>query len=372
MRKDASFNLTTPLLDLVRTQDLSGYEDEFYFEKDGWQIYRAPSHGKGITHTKNSTYPRSELRQTLADGSVKQANWLPTAGGSYVLRGWCRIDSVAKSGKLIWSQWHGESDHPPMKGNLTDGDLYAHLRRGYNSKEDKPVIYPGYKLGTPFYYIWVLKNGLLNLYIDGKRVITDYLYDLKSYARDSWYAKAGCYSQQNIKEDDVSLGEGCVAHRDTEQYWTDEEVDLSIPPLPGTVPPVVVVPPPVVVVPPAPAPRTPADIEDDVNDILCNWKDGDTDNKTAEAAIQALKVEADTFPVSAARSSVYAAVKGARAVMRATPGETDYSGMLDLADALTGKPRAIELQRITDLIDAAGIPKADKAPLYNRIKAMKL
>lgn len=54
----------------------------------------------------------------------------------------------------------------------------------------------------------------------------------------------------------------------------------------------------------------------------------------------------------------------------APPG-VDFDQLLDAAEQLGGQPRKLELNRITDLIDAADIPKAEKAPLYTRIKALK-
>jgi hypothetical protein len=234
MKTFGSWNLTNPLLKTVPTKDLSGYVDAFYYPEGEWQVFRAPSHGDGITHTKNSTYPRSELRQTLANGDDKEANWSPTLPGLFVLEGECRIDSLPKSGKLIWSQWHGESNHPPMKGNATTKNgkiqLLAQLRPKLNGSEVKPVVYDDYKLGTPFRYRWELEAGRLDLYIDGVKVLAGFQFDLDSYADDTWYAKLGCYSQQVIDADDTSLGEGRVAHRNYVQYHDDLAVEVPQPP----------------------------------------------------------------------------------------------------------------------------------------------
>lgn len=230
MKDYGSWNLTTPVLKTVQTKDLATYSDEFYFVKDGWQMFRAPSYGAGVTHTANSTYPRSELRQTLANGDDKEANWSPTGPGVFVLEGECRIDSLAKSGKLIWSQWHGESDHPPMKGNATTKSgkiqLLAQLRAKLNGVESKPVIMDDYKIGTPFTYRWEFQGGKLNAYINGAKVITDFQYDMASYKDDTWYAKLGCYSQELIDANDPALGEGLVAHRGYVQYHDDLVQDV--------------------------------------------------------------------------------------------------------------------------------------------------
>lgn len=53
------------------------------------------------------------------------------------------------------------------------------------------------------------------------------------------------------------------------------------------------------------------------------------------------------------------------------PSTTNFDDLLDEAQKMTGKARGDELNRITDLIDDADIPKAEKAPLYVRIKAIK-
>lgn len=199
-------------------------------------MFRAPSYGAGVTHTANSTYPRSELRQTLLNGDDKEANWSPAGPGMFVLEGECRIDSLAKSGKLIWSQWHGEGDHPPMKGNATTKSgkiqLLGQLRPSLNGVESKPVIMDDYKLGTPFTYRWEFQDGKLNAYINGAKVITDFQYDMASYKGDTWYAKLGDYSQELIDVNDPTLGEGLVAHRGYVQYHDDLVPDVpEVPPV---------------------------------------------------------------------------------------------------------------------------------------------
>lgn len=235
MKTYGYWNLTNPLLKTIPTASLPAYSDRFYFLQDGWQIFRAPSYGEGITHTANSTYPRSELRQTLANGDDKEANWSPLSEGAFVLEGECRIDALPKSGKLIWSQWHGESNRPPMKGNATTKNgkiqLLAQLRASLDGVESKPVIYDDYQLGTPFSYRWVLQGGKLDLFINDAKVLDAFQYDLTSYADDTWYAKLGCYSQQIIDEDDTSLGEGRVAHRKYAQYHDDLAVEVPVPPV---------------------------------------------------------------------------------------------------------------------------------------------
>lgn len=243
MRSYASWNLTVPNKKKpIPTATLTHYADEFYFDAEGGKSFRAPSYGKGIIHTDNSTYPRSELRQTLANGDDDEADWPAMADGVlYVLQGWARIDKLPKSGKLIWSQWHGKGNHPGMKGNATKSNnvinLYAHLRKDFEGPEDKPVVYADYKLGTWFYYSWRMKNGLLKLFINGVQAVDEkhnfpkagYQFNVASYkeAKDKWYAKLGCYSQQIIDENDLSLGEGQVTHKDYEQFC-DDDASLTV------------------------------------------------------------------------------------------------------------------------------------------------
>lgn len=225
------FNLYTPLGNTVTTKNLQTYSDQFFYKNsDGSQTYFAPSYGDGITHTENSTYPRSELRETLLDGSVKQANWRLDSKSVHIIYQDFRVDELAKSGKAIIGQVHGEkSEHPPLKIQITNNCIYLQLRRKFKGSEDKPAIIPNYQLGTRIQIeLWWYADGRLKVFVntDGRwqQVVTDilpkdgYQFDMESYnkAKDTFYYKVGMYSQNKIYPDDETQGCGKAT------YWDHE------------------------------------------------------------------------------------------------------------------------------------------------------
>lgn len=298
------WNLTIPVgAETISTSRLNAnYNDAFFIRnEDGTVTFRAPSSGEGIKSTKNSTYPRSELRETLEDGSIKQANWIPDSSEVHILEATLKVDSLPKSGKAIIGQFHGETDHPPMKIQITNDVIYAQLRRKLDGVEDKVKLLTDYKLGTYITYkVELFANGSAKFYIDGKQVINDilledgYQYDMTSYKNDSWYAKAGIYSQEKVG----GVGIGQSTFKALRMYHGKVE----------TVP----------LTPPTPVLSGIALLSAAVASILAGFKAGSIASATALAEIQVLKVKADTeFVKSAERTTFYDQVVAARAVIRA-------------------------------------------------------
>jgi hypothetical protein len=247
-----SWNLTTPTLQLVETSKLKGFSDQFYYQCDDGQVFYAPAEGDDIKHTKNSTFARCELRETLPDGS--NAGWRIDSADVHILRTvgkGMRIDSLPASGKAIIGQWHGKSTHPPFKfqitlqkGSKTRGDIYVQLRRTYNGPEDKIIVLRNYDLGTWLRYeARLTREGKLTIFINGNQVIggllleKGYAYnmdelkdgkpDKTSYFYDLLYAKAGMYSQEKLPG--KGAGQSTFNLGLPEQYHG---------PVPGTVKPV--------------------------------------------------------------------------------------------------------------------------------------
>lgn len=187
-----------PTAELAKCQPVAGQLD-FGTDQFGPYIeFIAESGAADSASTKNSTYPRSELRETLPNGDDKEANW-PPAKSIHCMSARLRVVQLAKSKKAIIGQIHGESDHPPLKIQVTGSTVYAQLRRKLNGKEDKPVI-GTFTPDEPFTYeILIDDGGAATIWFNGKKVIEDYQFDLTSYANDSWYWKAGMYSQEKAK-----------------------------------------------------------------------------------------------------------------------------------------------------------------------------
>lgn len=206
---DLSFwNLTIPAgATVIPTKALNaGYTDQFFLRRtDGALTFIAPSTGENIKSTKNSTYPRSELRETLANGDDKEANWRPASAALHSLEATLSVEELPKSKKAIIGQIHGDGDHPPLKIQITGTTIYAQLRRKLDGVEDKPKLLTGYKLAETFTYRFeVDAQGRAKFFINGKQVVSDtlpadgYQFDMASYAMDTWYFKAGMYSQEKV------------------------------------------------------------------------------------------------------------------------------------------------------------------------------
>ena len=209
------WNLTIPVnAETIPTKKLlAGYQSPFFQRQINDALsFIAPSTGQNIKPTKNSTYPRAELREVNPDGSL--AWWKPWER-VHTLSAELQIDSLAEALKGIFGQYHGKGTNVPVKLNLTGTTLYMHLRRKFtpdsikdgdpNYPEDKLAILKGYVLGTKFTYKIELNERMqLNVWINGAHVLTDYQFDVDSYRAaydgegDRWYAKAGVYSQTKV------------------------------------------------------------------------------------------------------------------------------------------------------------------------------
>lgn len=105
----ANWNLTIPEQTpsaVIDTATLNrGYHSPYFVRRpDGSLVFWAPVTG---THTENAHYPRSELRETLRDGS--RLNWhYPEAENQ--LRAELAVNQVPSSGKVIVGQIHGSGE----------------------------------------------------------------------------------------------------------------------------------------------------------------------------------------------------------------------------------------------------------------------
>lgn len=106
------WKITLPVADedgeAKEVKKLKGYESQYFYDaKDGAMVFWAPVEG---STTKNSNYPRSELRERI-DG--KDAAWKLSQGGTMTAT--LQIeeapkDKRGKPGKIVIGQIHGEDD----------------------------------------------------------------------------------------------------------------------------------------------------------------------------------------------------------------------------------------------------------------------
>jgi hypothetical protein len=343
------WNLTLPAgATVIPTNKLNaGYQSPYFVRQDDGAItFVAPSNGADIKSTKNSTYPRSELRETLANGDDKEANWKASSAEMHSLEAELSVQELPKSGKAIIGQIHGESDHPPLKIQITGDTIYAQLRRKLNGAEDKVALLTGYKLGQFITYRFeVTQDGKAKFFINGKQVVNKdlpadgYQFDMASYKNDTWYFKAGIYSQEVVG----GTGTGRATFRALKAYHGPAQVVQPSEP---------------VSTPAAPAPRTLATLTNEVAQLVARFNAGTLTAQDASKSIQDLKVEADNaFPKGAERSAFYDQVTAAKAAVKgsaqpeapvtpaepaspATPSEAIKAALSAMEDALDDLPDA--------------------------------
>lgn len=300
----STWNLTVPAgATVIPTNKLNaGYQDPYFIRQtDGSLTFNAPSNGVNIKSTKNSTYPRCELRETLTNGDDKEANWKPASAELHSLEADLAVQELPKSKKAIIGQVHGDGNHPPLKIQITDNTIYAQLRRKLDGDEDKPVLLKGYTLGQFFTYRFVIsKDGKAKFFVNGKQVVNDdlpadgYQFDMTSYAKDTWYFKAGMYSQEKVG----GTGTGRVTFRALKAYHGPAQVAAE----PVTTAPVTTA--PVATTPAAEAPATPT-LAQQITAAYDAWKAGTMPAHDALLAMNAYSKLVGALKTSTERAPLY-------------------------------------------------------------------
>ena len=197
----ATWNLSIPVgvpATVIETPVLAGGFQDYYFKNaNGTIIFWAPVNG---TTTENASYPRSELRETYADGSLR--NWLyPEADNS--LGAALRVDRVPSTGKIVIGQIHAKNSTSPLlkleyqyKAWRGDGNIVAKVRMNPSDASGQVItIASGVPMNQRFtYYIHLTPNGTLS--------ITSYGHNWNARISSDWavkplYFKAGVYTQDN-------------------------------------------------------------------------------------------------------------------------------------------------------------------------------
>ena len=155
------------------------------------------ANGDGVT-TKNSHYPRSELREM--NGSEKAA-WSNTSG-THTLDV-CEAITKVPSAKphVVAAQIHDGNDDV-MQIRLEGQKLMVQ----YNDGKSNVVIDPNYQLGTPYNVRIVAANSKVDVLYNGEKKAELPL------SGSGWYWKVGAYVQSNSSKGDGagSVGEVTV------------------------------------------------------------------------------------------------------------------------------------------------------------------
>ncbi|WP_061241581.1 polysaccharide lyase family 7 protein [Ectopseudomonas composti] len=222
----ATWNLTIPVgvpAAVIDTPVLAGgYQDDYFQSREGRIFFWAPANG---STTSNSTFPRSELRETYPDGTLH--NWSYTAAND-VLSATVRITQVPASGILAFSQIHSKQGTSPA---LMLGYQYL-PKSGYgnvviafrahpaDADSAKIVLASKIKLDQDFSYeIHLAKNGTLTVGLvePGGAVRTWSRSYKKAWASHPLYFKAGVYTLDNSGNETnagaVSFSQLQVEHR---------------------------------------------------------------------------------------------------------------------------------------------------------------
>ena len=197
----ATWNLSIPVgipATTIETPLLAGGYQDHYFQSDSGSIFFwAPVNG---TTTSNASYPRSELRETYADGSLR--NWqYPDADNS--LSAALQVTQVPSTGKIVIGQIHAKYSTAPLlkleyqyKDWQGAGNIVAKVRMHPDDASGHVItIASGVPLNQRFtYHVHLTPAGTLSISAYGR--------NWKSRIDSDWavkplYFKAGVYPQDN-------------------------------------------------------------------------------------------------------------------------------------------------------------------------------
>lgn len=200
-----TWNLTIPVgqpATTIETPQLAGgYQDDYFQNINGAIFFWAPVNG---TTTPNAKYPRSELRETYANGDER--NWKYSAADNY-LKATLKVTQVPSTGKIVIGQIHNvEGNDPPLKlsyqykSDTKTGNIVAIYRLAPGADTVSTTIFTGVALGQNFTYsIRLTPSGTLAIAVKTSTSST-YKWTGKldsAWAAQTLYFKAGAYVQDN-------------------------------------------------------------------------------------------------------------------------------------------------------------------------------
>ncbi len=203
-----TWNLTVPAIDsatLITNERLSnGYESQYFRRNsDGSISFWVPVNG---SHTSDSTYPRTELRETQADGTL--SNWYYSSADNY-LSAVLSVEQVPSEGKIVVGQIHSK-DQPGSYNDPLVKIQYHYLRgngriealvrkRPGDSEVENILLAQNVDLGERFGYdLRITPSGKLGITITSKGDDGGLYRELSGYwAPQQLYFKAGAYIQDN-------------------------------------------------------------------------------------------------------------------------------------------------------------------------------
>jgi hypothetical protein len=187
--------------DTIEGSNLATYHSKFFDltgKRDGIVFHAGAD---GVT-TKNSHYPRSELREM---NGTEKASWSNTTG-THTLEVREAFTKLPDSKpEVVGVQIHDAEDDV-MQIRLEGKTLMVR----YNDGGSEAVLDPDYKLGTPFDTKIVAANGKVDVLYNGQKKAELPL------SGSGWYWKVGAYVQSN-----ASKGEGSGSAGEVVVYKAD-------------------------------------------------------------------------------------------------------------------------------------------------------
>ena len=181
--------------DTVQPAQLAGYSSAYFRlnqSRDG-VVFTAPVTG---ATTKNSHYPRSELREM---NGTEEAAW-SNETGTHTLRATEAVTELPESKpELVTAQIHGGDDDVMqirLEGN--------HLMVQYADGAKQVTLDPDYRLGTPYDIEIVAAAHSVQVSYNGSPKAELPL------SGSTWYFKAGAYVQSNPSKGDAAGAAGQV------------------------------------------------------------------------------------------------------------------------------------------------------------------
>jgi hypothetical protein len=173
--------------DSIDQPELLDYESEWFdlTPDGGGVVFRAPA--GGVT-TKNSKYPRSELREMNGE---EKAAWSNTEG-THTLESRQAITQVPRAKPEVSATQIHDGGDDVLQIRLEGSTLVAQYADG----KEQVVIDPDYELGTPYDLKIVAADGRILVSYNGEQRA-----DIER-SGDSWYWKVGAYTQSNPERGD--------------------------------------------------------------------------------------------------------------------------------------------------------------------------
>ena len=186
--------------DTVHQPDLERYSSPFFQVDEQRDGVVCTANAGGVT-TKNSSYPRSELREMSGD---KPASWSNRSGTHTLAVRQAVTQLPTAKPELVTAQIH-DAESDVMEIRLEDRRLIARYDRSDRDGGKKElVVDPDYALGTPYDLRLVAAEGRIDVWYNGKQV------GGIAQSGTGWYFKTGSYLQSNTEKGDAADAVGKV------------------------------------------------------------------------------------------------------------------------------------------------------------------